>query len=72
MAIATIGIDLGKNSCSLAGLDAAGAVVLRRRLPRASSWRSSLGCRRAWWGWRPVAERIIWGGSSARRVTRCG
>ena len=34
MAIATIGIDLGKNSCSLAGLDTGGAVVLRRRLSR--------------------------------------
>jgi len=35
MAIATIGIDLGKNSCSLAGLDGTGAVVLRRRFSRA-------------------------------------
>lgn len=34
MAIATIGIDLGKNSCSLAGLDETGAVVLRRRVSR--------------------------------------
>ena len=34
MAIATIGIDLGKNSCSLAGLDETGAVVLRRRFTR--------------------------------------
>ena len=34
MTIATIGIDLGKNSCSLAGLDGAGAVALRRRLTR--------------------------------------
>jgi transposase len=32
--IAMLGIDLGKNSCSLAGLDAAGAVVLRRRATR--------------------------------------
>src|SRR5271170_477482 len=32
--IAVLGIDLGKNSCSLAGLDATGAVVLRRRLTR--------------------------------------
>jgi transposase len=32
--IATLGIDLGKNSCSLAGLDASGAVVLRRRMSR--------------------------------------
>jgi len=28
--IAILGIDLGKNSISLAGLDAAGAVILRR------------------------------------------
>src|SRR6188768_2751199 len=34
MSVATIGIDLGKNSCSLAGLDGTGAVVLRRRLTR--------------------------------------
>jgi transposase len=32
--IAVLGIDLGKNSCSLAGLDAAGAVILRRRMTR--------------------------------------
>ncbi len=32
--IATLGIDLGKNSCSLAGLDASGAVVFRRRMTR--------------------------------------
>lgn len=32
--IATLGVDLGKNSCSLAGLDAAGAVILRRRMTR--------------------------------------
>ena len=32
MRIAVIGIDLGKNSCSLAALDDRGAVVKRRRL----------------------------------------
>lgn len=32
--IAVLGIDLGKNSCSLAGLDASGAVVMRRRMTR--------------------------------------
>src|SRR4051812_3847367 len=32
--IAVLGIDLGKSSCSLAGLDASGAVVLRRRMRR--------------------------------------
>ena len=34
MPIAIIGIDLGKTSCSLVGLDATGKVVLRRRLRR--------------------------------------
>ncbi len=32
--IAVLGIDLGKNSCSLVGFDAAGDVVLRRRARR--------------------------------------
>ena len=34
MQIAVLGIDLGKNSCSVVGLGAAGRVVLRRRLSR--------------------------------------
>jgi transposase len=34
MQIAVLGIDLGKNSCSVVGLDGAGRVVLRRRLHR--------------------------------------
>jgi transposase len=32
--IAVLGIDLGKNSCSLVGLDTSGAVVLRRGVRR--------------------------------------
>ena len=34
MNIAVLGIDLGKNVCSIVGLDGAGAVVLRRRMKR--------------------------------------
>ena len=34
VAVAVLGIDLGKNSCSVAGLDEAGRVILRRRLSR--------------------------------------
>jgi len=34
--IAVLGIDLGKNRCSLAGLDSSGAVVLRRKITRES------------------------------------
>ena len=32
MQIAVLGIDLGKNSCSLVGLDASGTVIKRRRI----------------------------------------
>jgi transposase len=32
--IAMLGIDLGKYTCSLAGLDINGAIVLRRRMTR--------------------------------------
>lgn len=32
--IAVLGIDLGKNSCSLAGMDVTGAVVMRKRMTR--------------------------------------
>ena len=31
MQLAVLGIDLGKNKCSIVGLNSAGAVVLRRR-----------------------------------------
>jgi transposase len=34
MSIVILGIDLGKNSCSVVGLDESGAVVLRRRMRR--------------------------------------
>ena len=36
MQIAVLGIDLGKNSCSVAGSDATGRIVLRRRMHRDS------------------------------------
>jgi transposase len=36
MQIAVLGIDLGKNSSSVAGQDATGCVVLRKRMRRES------------------------------------
>ena len=36
MEIAVLGIDLGKNSCSLVGLSGSGQVVTRRRMRRDS------------------------------------
>ena len=34
MSIVILGVDLGKNSCSVVGVDAAGAVVVRRSMRR--------------------------------------
>jgi transposase len=34
MDISVLGIDLGKNSCSMVGLDGSGKVILRRRMQR--------------------------------------
>ena len=34
MDISVLGIDLGKNVCSVVGLDASGAVVMRRKVRR--------------------------------------
>lgn len=36
MEIAVLGIDLGKNSCSVVGLDGTGQIVMRRRMQRDS------------------------------------
>ena len=36
MQVSVLGIDLGKKTCSLVGLDNVGRVVLRRRLQRGS------------------------------------
>ena len=34
MDISVLGVDLGKNVCSVVGLDASGAVVMRRKVRR--------------------------------------
>ena len=34
MQIAVLGVDLGKNVCSIVGLDGTGRVILRRRMAR--------------------------------------
>jgi hypothetical protein len=43
MDIAVLGIDLGKNSCSVVGLDFTGKVVLRRPMIAPRSRRGELG-----------------------------
>ena len=47
MTIVILGIDLGKNSCSVVGLDESGAVVLRRRMRRQTTSALRRSCRAA-------------------------
>src|SRR5262245_40627856 len=70
MRMVMLGIDLGKNVCSLAGLDQAGAVVLRRRLRR-ECYASPRSWKYARWRWRRAAGRIISaGGSPSKGIAR--
>ena len=72
MDIVVLGIDLGKNICSLVGLDGSGRVVVRRRVRREALERFADGLPRASWRWRRAAARTILGGYSARRAMRFG
>ena len=70
--ISVFGVDLGKNVCSVVGLDASGAVVMRRKVRR----ETLIGLRRsfllAWWRWKPAAAPIISVACSPLTVTMCG
>ena len=72
MNIAVLGIDLGKNSCSVAGLDETGRVVLRRRVSRDGLTRLLASCPRARWRWKRAAARTTWAERPRCRVTGCG
>ncbi len=66
MQIAILGIDLGKNSCSMAGLDEAGHVLLRRRVRRESVIKFVSGPRSITSEcWRGLAPRLV---ALARKV----
>ena len=64
--------DLGKNSCSVVGLDTAGRIVLRRRMSREGviSWRR--GCRDALRRWKLAAVRTTSAAHSSTKGTRSG
>ena len=72
MDIHVLGIDLGKNSCSVVRLDATGRVVMRRRMRRESVVASRPSCRAASERWRRAVARTISGACWARRDTRLG
>jgi predicted NBD/HSP70 family sugar kinase len=42
MSIVILGVDLGKNACRVVGVDAAGAVIVRRSMRRQSLMRCKL------------------------------
>ncbi len=69
-----IGIDLGKNSCSVAGMDPDGRVAFRRRASRAGvvALVRKHPPRAASWRWRPAAARTTSGASFPRRATKYG
>jgi transposase len=72
MEIAVLGIDLGKNSCSIVGFDDGGAIVLRRRMRREGVIKLAGKLRPCVVAMRPAAGRIISAVSFGLRATRCG
>ena len=72
MDITVLGVDLGKNVCSVVGLDASGAVVVRREgktgdVDCAGGEASSMRCRDGGLLWRP-SSRLRVRGSRPRRL----
>ena len=63
-AVTRVGLDLAKHVFQIHAVDAAGAIVDRRQVRRASCSITSPGCRLAPWRWRPAAPRIIGHASS--------
>jgi hypothetical protein len=57
-AVATIGIDIGKNTFHLIGLNKMGAIVLRQKLSRGQVDTRLAKCRLASSAWRRASGRI--------------
>ena len=69
--IATIGIDLGKNSFHLIGMSGRGEKCCGRRC-RADAWNDCWSmCHRASSAWRPALERITSAGNLQISDTTC-
>jgi hypothetical protein len=72
MRIAVLGVDLGKNVCSLVGLNASGAVVLRRRAKRETVIALAAKLSPCIWGWRRAAAPTILAASPPLTGMTCG
>lgn len=59
MSIVILGVDLGKNSCSIVGVDAAGAIVTRRSMRRQTLIDYVLKLRPALLRWKLAVALII-------------
>ncbi len=70
MNIAFLGIDLGKNLCSVVGVDETGAVVLRRRMRHQTIVQYASGLPGCVMARRRAAARTISDVFSGRRATR--
>ena len=58
-AITVIGVDIGKNSFHVVGLDDRGAIVLRQKWSCGQVEAGLPICRLAWSAWRPASAHII-------------
>ena len=68
MDITTVGLDLAKNVFQVHGINAAGDVIVRRRLRRARVCGFFAGLAPAWLAWKLVARRTSGRGSWWRLV----
>ena len=57
--VATLGIDIGKNSFHLIGLDARGVIVLRQKLSRGQVEQRLANMPTCLIGWRPASAPTI-------------
>lgn len=64
MQVSTMGVDLAKSVFQVHGVDAAGEVVVVKKLRRSQVLGFFAGQRRAGWGWRPAARRTTGRGRS--------
>jgi hypothetical protein len=71
--INTIGIDIGKNTFHLIGLDTKGAIVLRQKLSRSQVYARLANIAPCLIGmWRHASGRITWADNSRRLATTRG
>jgi hypothetical protein len=71
MDISVLGVDLGKNGCSVVGPDASGAVVMRRRVRRETLIALAGKLPACVVGMEPATAPIIWAATSPRMATTC-